>query len=142
MQESFSLIRRISQIGTVLKSKFCGVVRGEDSYGNRYYQARSTPKGKVPARWVLYAGVPEATKVPPEWHAWLHYISDTPSAALCDHPLPNAGPNRYVWQKPHHPNLTGSEAALLPDGYGINGMIEGKRDKAPPPYKPWSPPSE
>lgn len=142
MRESFSFVRRLSQIGTLLKTKFLGVSIGEDSFGNRYFQARRTSKGKKPARWVLYAGEPEPTKVPPEWFAWLHYICDTPLPVVCDQPLPNVATNRYVWQKPHHPNLTGSEAALLPSGYGLNHLIKERRQKTAPSYRPWKPAEE
>ena len=49
----------------------------------------------------MYAGPVEASAVPPEWHAWLHYTTDAP--------LPDTG--RKVWQKPHLPNATGTAAA-------------------------------
>lgn len=139
MRESFSLVRRISQIGTLLKTKFFGRLVGEDLFGNRYYQERRLVNGKKPARWVLYAGEPEATKIPPEWFSWLHYICDTPLPVVCDQPLPNVVSNRYVWQKPHHPNLTGSEAALMPSGYGLNHLVQGKQQKDTQPYEPWMP---
>jgi len=133
--ESFSLIRRISQIGTLLNTKFFGVFVGQDSFGNRYYESRD----KKQKRWVLYANEPEASKIPPEWFAWLHRICDTPLPIICDKPLPNVPYNRYVWQKPHHPNLTGSEAAILASGYGLNNMIEEKRQKRSLYYKIWRP---
>ncbi len=140
MRESFSFIRRFSQIGTLLKTKFFGIHVGEDSFGNQYYQSRHFIQGKKNERWVWYAGSPEPTKVPPEWFAWLHHICDTPLPVLCDQPLPNVVSKRYVWQKPHNPNLTGSNAAYLPDGYGLNHLIKERSHKSTPSYGAWCPP--
>ena len=36
--------------------------------------------------------------MPPEWHAWLHYTTDTPLAETARRP----------WQKPHLANATGT----------------------------------
>ena len=55
-------------------------------------QAQLGPLG-VPRRWVVYKDLAEASKVPPEWHGWLHNTVDT---------LP--GDETYEakpWQKPH-----------------------------------------
>ena len=35
-------------------------------------------KGGRAKRWVVYAGAPEASMVGPEWHAWLHHLTDEP----------------------------------------------------------------
>lgn len=118
-------------------TRFCGVFVGKDSFGNRYYESRFQCGSDK--RWVVFEGEPEATKIPPEWFAWVHYICDTPLPVLCDQPLPNVVSNRYVWQKPHHPNLTGSEAAYLPSGYGLNHLVKGKGAKKKPSYEPWGP---
>jgi len=42
---------------------------GRDQGGNTYYAGGQR-------RWVIYAGRPEATKVPAPWFLWLHRISD------------------------------------------------------------------
>ena len=31
-------------------------------------------------RWVIYNGVVEASRVPADWHGWLHYTNDTAAA--------------------------------------------------------------
>jgi NADH:ubiquinone oxidoreductase subunit len=126
MSDNFSLIRRISQFGTMMQTLFCGAAVGRDEFGNRYYRGRRTPKNTRERRWVIYAGEPEASKVPPEWHIWLHH---TAASALSDK-------DRRPWQKPHQQNLTGTPEAYLPPGHTLEG---GKRDKATGDYEAWRP---
>jgi len=87
-----------------------GTKIGEDEQGNQYYIERSffrQPKNRKLRRWVLYQGIPEPSKVPPQWHGWLHYTTDTP---------PISNDKHYSWQKPHLPNLTGTLLAYRPPG--------------------------
>ncbi len=126
--DNFSFIRRLSQLGTRLQTNFYGVEQGRDASGNRYYHERRTPKGVRQRRWVVYAGEPEASKVPPEWHIWLHHTTPAPIA--------EQSPFRQPWQKPHQPNMTGTENAYLPPGHTLEG---GKRDKATGDYQAWKP---
>jgi NADH:ubiquinone oxidoreductase subunit len=110
--------------GTWLHTKFHGELVGEDAYGNVYYKSKRM-RGNRQERWVIYKGEPEASKVPPEWHAWLHHTTDAPLDA----------PKRS-WQKPHQPNLTGTEHAYLPPGAN---QREGHRAKAADDYQAWTP---
>lgn len=126
--ENFSFIRRFSQLTTRLQSSFCGIEVGHDDFGNRYYRSRHTPKGTRERRWVIYAGEPEASKIPPEWHIWLHHISEAPLT-------PQDGFNK-PWQKPHQQNLTGTDQAYFPPGHVLEG---GKRHKATGDYQAWQP---
>lgn len=107
---------------------------GEDEFGNKYFKAapRRVPKGVTARerRWVAYNGDPEASRVPPEWHAWLHYTVDAPPSA--DNPL------RRPWQKPYVPNQTGTMQAYRPPGHVLEGY---RRDKATGDYEAWTPPS-
>ncbi len=103
---------------------------GKDAEGNKYYRARPRKGYKRERRWVLYNGAPEASRVPPEWHGWLHYQSDT-------HPSPNDLSFRREWQKPHQQNLTGTNKAYRPPGHVLSG---GRRDKATGDYEAWTPP--
>ena len=83
---------------------------GEDDFGNRYYEAkdnRDSYDGRK-RRWVIYHGYAEASKVPPDWHGWLHYTFDDPPTVA---PL-----KRRSWEKDHMPNLTGTLAAWRPPG--------------------------
>ncbi|MGE3623478.1 MAG: NADH:ubiquinone oxidoreductase subunit NDUFA12 [Bdellovibrionales bacterium] len=127
MRDNFSLIRRVSQFGTWMQTLFCGAQVGRDDFGNRYYRGRGTAKnGMREKRWVIYAGEPEASKVPPEWHIWLHHTTAAP--------LPET--SRQPWQKPHQQNLTGTPDAYLPPGHTLEG---GKRARATGDYEAWRP---
>ncbi len=127
--ENFSFIRRLSLLGTMMQTLFCGVKVGQDEFGNRYYRARgAAPKGRREQRWVIYAGEPEASKVPPEWHIWLHHMSSAPLAKNDVFHQP--------WQKPHQPNQSGTQAAWMPPGHTLGG---GQRGKAIGDYEAWTP---
>jgi NADH:ubiquinone oxidoreductase subunit len=114
-------------IGTRLFTWAKGKLVGTDSQGNRYYIERTNVRGRrSPRRWVIYNGVAEASRVPPEWHAWLHYTTAEPLAPPTDKP----------WIKPHQPNMTGTPQAYLPSGHDRRG---GERQAATGDYEPWQP---
>lgn len=122
-------------LGTRLLTWFCGELVGSDEFGNRYFRERGRrplPRGGGRAsrekRWVAYMGEPEASKVPPEWHAWLHHTVDQP-------PSPGSR-RRYPWEKPHQPNLTGTARAYRPPGSILRG---GARARSTADYEPWTP---
>lgn len=101
---------------------------GTDGFGNRYYQDRRIPKYGRRRRWVVYNGEDEASRVPPEWHHWLHYTTDeVPTGSEA---------KRRPWQKEHLPNLTGTDLAYRPPGHTLKG---GLREKATGDYEPWIP---
>ena len=115
--------------GTWLYTKMHGDNVGEDDHGNVYYRSKTRKRwGNREQRWVVYKGEPEASKVPPEWHAWLHHTTDNPIEAAAD----------KTWVKPHVPNLTGTEAAYYPLGHDFRG---GHRAPATGDYQAWSPDS-
>ncbi len=103
---------------------------GMDQTGNRYFEGKPRKGYKNVRRWVLYKGEPEASKVPPEWHGWLHHQSDAVPGA-------KSASFRRKWQKPHVPNLTGTDHAYHPPGHILEG---GQRDKATGDYEAWRPP--
>lgn len=103
---------------------------GRDALGNRYYRAKPRAGYRRERRWVLYAGAPEASSVPPEWHGWLHHQTDTV-------PVEGGVSFRRPWQKPPEPNRTGTVLAWRPPGHLLKG---GKRDKATGDYQAWTPP--
>jgi NADH:ubiquinone oxidoreductase subunit len=113
-------------IGTRLHTWLSGRLVGRDGEGNVYYEDKKLRPGLHRRRWVAYAGLPEASKVPPEWHAWLHYTTDAP--------LPETG--RRPWQKPHLPNFTGTPASYRPPGHDYQG---GTRAPATGDYESWTP---
>jgi len=114
-------------ISTWLFTKLKGREVGTDASGNRYYEEKRRSGGRPRIRrWVIYAGTPEASKVPPEWHPWLHYTVDTP--------LPDTA--RKPWWKPHQENATGTPAGYRPPGHDYQG---GHRAHASSDYEAWTP---
>ena len=87
--------------GTFIYTLFLGKFIGSDDFGNKYYESF---RGK---RWVIYKGNVESTKIPPEWHLWIHYLKK-------NKPVDNV--NRFFWQKKHEGNLTGTKKAYKPEG--------------------------
>ena len=113
--------------GLVLHTLRSGGFVGKDSFGNCYFQTRAVAKGAKPRRWVVYAnGATDASLIGPEWHSWLHYLTDDV--------LPDEG--RKPWQKPHLPNLTGTAAGYRPAGHDYEG---GHRAAASGDYQSWTP---
>nr|CDS32359.1 nadh dehydrogenase (ubiquinone) alpha,nadh dehydrogenase ubiquinone alpha subcomplex [Hymenolepis microstoma] len=77
-----------------------GTLVGEDYLGNKYYENNRYFIGRN--RWVIYGNRfgwdYEGSQVPPEWHRWLHNMTDeTPIT----HP-----PERKPWMLDHQENLT------------------------------------
>jgi NADH:ubiquinone oxidoreductase subunit len=109
-------------IGTRLFTWRRGERVGEDGLGNVYYRERNGTR-----RWVTYETLSEPSQIPPEWHAWLHFITDAP---------PNEeGYTPRSWQKAHRPNMTGTYEAYRPPG-----SVMRPRVKEPPlDYEPWQP---
>ena len=87
--------------GTRLKTIFFGKLVGSDEFGNKYYESKN---GK---RWVIYANIIDASKIPVEWYSWMHF---TPNKIEKTNVL-----EKYDWQKPHQSNLTGTEKAYYPN---------------------------
>ena len=86
--------------GTFLKTFFYGKFVGEDLYGNRYY------KSKNDQRWVVYKNNIEATKITSEWYLWIHHTVNE---------VPNNQKKKYLWQKEHLQNQTGTANAYKPN---------------------------
>jgi NADH:ubiquinone oxidoreductase subunit len=95
---------------------------GEDGQGNIYYHDKADQR-----RWVIYNGLAEPSRVPPEWHGWLHFTQAAP---------PGKDLELRDWQKPHKPNLTGTPDAYRPDG---SLLKPGGRPPATGDYEAWTP---
>ncbi len=103
---------------------------GEDEFGNRYFEARDNRDSydQRRRRWVVYRGYAEPSKIPPDWHGWMHYTFDE---------LPTTAPLlRPAWELPHLPNLTGTVNAWRPKGSIARG---GERASAAGDYQAWKP---
>jgi len=74
--------------------------------------------------WVVYKNKVESSKIPPEWHLWIHFlVKNAPSSKAI---------NKFSWQKKHEENLTGTLKAYKPDGsLGLNSKKNMKK------YETW-----
>ena len=102
---------------------------GKDEQGNRYFEEKEPHSPGTPRRrWVVYHGVAEASRVPPDWHGWMHHTFDEPPTVA---PL-----TRRTWEKDHLPNMTGTPLAYHPKGSlskaGGPGNVEDD-------YEAWTP---
>ena len=87
-------------IGTLLKTFFSGKLVGKDEFGNKYY------KNKFDERWVVYSSEIEATKITSDWYLWMHHTIDK---------VPDdKSEKKYLWQKKHLENKTGTEEKYKP----------------------------
>lgn len=98
-----------------------GVKVGEDVEGNRYYQTRDGKR-----RWVIYNGECQASRIPPDWHGWIHFTWDQPPT---DAPL-----KHKAWELPHQENQTGLATAYVPPGSQRRATLIERRD-----YEAWQP---
>jgi NADH:ubiquinone oxidoreductase subunit len=110
-------------LGTLWTTWRAGALVGKDKFGNRYYQNADGSR-----RWVIYNGTVEASRVPPDWHGWLHHTFAEP---------PTRAPFKVqAWELPHQPNLTGTSRAWRPEG---SLERDGTRPPATGDYQAWKP---
>jgi NADH:ubiquinone oxidoreductase subunit len=100
--------------GTFLKTLFSGKYVGKDEFGNKYY------KNKEDERWVVYSREIEATKITSDWFMWMHHTLDK---------IPEDNKKKYLWQKDHSENKTGTKDAYKP--------IKIKKDNVQKKYDSW-----
>ncbi|KCZ94060.1 NADH:ubiquinone oxidoreductase subunit NDUFA12 [Hyphomonas johnsonii] len=112
---SFDIKRRSGYIGT-------------DEYGNKYFEERKPSLEGRHRRYVQYKGLAEPSKVPADWHGWLHHTVSEPPTHM---PL-----ERREWETDHKPNMTGTPYATTPKGSLSSG---GKRQKSNDDYEAWTP---
>ena len=98
-----------------------GIKVGEDAQGNIYYTSKDGQR-----RWVIYANEAEASNVNADWHGWLHHTFDAPPT---ERPMVHK-----PWEKPHLPNLTGTDLAYAPPGSIRRAQPVARSD-----YEAWSP---
>jgi NADH:ubiquinone oxidoreductase subunit len=115
-------------LGTWLETRRAREV-GRDADGNVYYEDGRAEAGQG-RRWAIYAAGNDSSRVPPEWHLWLHR---TRHAAPNDVPLPVK-----AWERPWRPNPTGTSAAERPRG-SLAGL--GRRQSSTADYRAWTPDS-
>jgi NADH:ubiquinone oxidoreductase subunit len=115
-------------IGTSLWTARKGEHVGTDAQGNKYYRSKSTKDGVKERRWVIYDGANDASRVPAEWHGWLHHSYD-------ELPESHLQPAK-IWEAEFTPNKTGTSDAYRPAGALQRG---GQRAKATGDYEAWAP---
>tara|TARA_B100001250_G_C19202063_1_gene529866 strand:- start:9 stop:362 length:354 start_codon:yes stop_codon:yes gene_type:complete len=115
-------------LGTKIYTWFYGNLVGVDNFGNKYYCNNSDFNNLNAKRWVIFNGIIEATKVPPEWHAWLHKSIDVP---------PLNYKHKYHWQKNHQPNFTGTKKAYYPSSHPLSKNYNSDNEKKD--YESWTP---
>ena len=88
-------------VGTFIYTLFTGKFVGIDEFGNKYY---TNSRGR---RWVIYKNNVESSKIPAEWHSWIHFLKiNKPATEI----------KKFSWQIQHEENLTGTQKAHKPDG--------------------------
>ncbi len=90
---------------------------GSDEFGNEYFE------NKNKRRFVVYKGIAEPSKIPAEWHGWMHYTTN-------ETPI-HTNTHRFSWQKQHLPNLTGTKNSHSPKKSAVKNTQYG--------YKAWKP---
>ena len=108
-------------VNTQVWTRLYGEKVGEDEQGNVYYQS-----GGGKRRWVIYNGEAQASRVPTEWHGWLHHTCKEPPTR---DPLPHK-----AWELPHEANATGTAEAYRPAGSLYRADPAKRRD-----YDAWQP---
>ena len=106
-------------VGTFIYTLFKGKFVGIDQSGNKYY---SNSGGK---RWVIYKNNVESSKIPPEWHSWIHFLTTK---------KPSDDLKKFSWQKQHEENLTGTKKAHKPEG---SLVLDSKKNMKR--YETWKP---
>ena len=114
---------RSATLSTLLSTALFGRPVGADQFGNRYYQSKDGKR-----RWVIYNGTVEASRVPPDWHGWLHHTFKEP---------PTKAPfKERPWEQAHQPNMSGTDYAKRPSG---SLLRSGERPPATGDYEAWTP---
>lgn len=110
-------------VGTRWMTARYGREVGRDAEGNIYYASKNGER-----RWVIYNGDNEASRVPPEWHLWLHKTVASPPSEV--------PPPVKAWEKDWQMNPTGTAGAHAPSGALHMG---GRRARATGDYEAWAP---
>ncbi|WCT77092.1 MULTISPECIES: NADH:ubiquinone oxidoreductase subunit NDUFA12 [Novosphingobium] len=122
-----------STFGTWLNTKFGGEQVGTDFQGNKYYRSKkvvpagtNSPFAGMERRWVIYNGANDSSRVPAEWHGWLHHSYDAvPQSHL---------PPPRIWEAEYTPNATGTAKAHQP-----HPELRGAGKAKAAGYEAWTP---
>ena len=118
------------ELANKLFSKLFGKKVGEDEFGNTFYESKKLSRYfSRYMRWVIYNGIPEATKVNVDWYCWLNHQENQP-------PSSNTSVI-YQWIKPRNLNLTGSKFRYLPPSMHLSNKKSKLQSSAD--YTAWKP---
>ena len=108
-------------LGTRIYTWRNGQFVGEDAQGNKYYETKDKKR-----RWAIYNGIIDGSRIPADWHGWLHHTFDE---------CPGTEPLTHKkWEKEHQNNVSGSDAAYHPTGSIFAKSPNSSRD-----YEAWQP---
>ena len=119
----FKLLQLLTKLKLFISSaKLVGV----DEYRNKYYELKQADYLGRKKRICIYHGTVEASKIPSNWHNWMHHSSK----GELKH-------KRLFWGKSHTPNVTGTDYAFQPNHHTQNNIhgksfIDSNAD-----YQPW-----
>ena len=100
--------------------------KGQDEFGNKYYEQKKAQINRKNKRLVDYKGISEASKVPAKYHGWLHHYSDD---------FPKGNKKKFSWQKKHLPNLSGTQYAYKPKNINSKTTYANQNEE----YQSWTP---
>lgn len=100
-QNAFRRLLRESNVRT-------GELIGEDKYGNKYFENKTYFMGRSRFVEYPYEGRLEfdGSQIPPEWHRWMHYMTDDPPST---HP---PTPRKFIID--HKKNMSGTKEEYVP----------------------------
>ena len=115
----------MNKLITLLSAKLFSKKVGKDSEGNEYFIKYN--KDKLKKRMVIYKEEVEASRVPPEWQAWLTGTTNIVPSKI----------KKHVWQKEHQPNQTGKIEEYDPNSNNSDKKTININNQ----YSSWSPDS-
>ena len=87
---------------------------GTDEYQNKYYEMKQADYLGRKKRICIYSGIVEGSKIPSNWHNWMHHSS-----------LEEIKYKRQFWMKSHTPDVTGTDFAFQPNRH-TQANVHGK----------------
>ena len=79
-------------LGTKLFTFLRGKKVGIDNENNKFYVHKKNSQ----KRWIIYNGLMDASRIPAEWHDWIHHRTDE---------IPNESDKKLNWYKIHKENV-------------------------------------
>ncbi len=119
----FGILKQITSLSLAFSANFIGA----DDYQNKYYESKKrTDDFGRKKRFCIYKGTVEASKIPANWHAWVHHSGDAPLVY-----------KRLFWFKSHTPVVTGTPYAFSPNKHTQFNIFGKYFINKPKNYTPW-----